>query len=695
MGSWARDELCPRSDLDLGFSGDESEIKKFMSEIQGMGLKLRSRVLSLEVIQSWPLLEQLSLLEAKPLTLKAEEFLGEVKKHLMGLETRKVLKAMAADREHRMKTFSIENVLEPNIKTGAGGLRDLQHYSQIQFLKPGLQVDEHVMQVMEYCRWFILTLRFKLHAIGGQDYLQADLQIELARWLGFYDFRSLMKQVQLCLSRSLFYSEWIQAWVACSKSKQEHLKEFKFKNPKQLKNLLEDSPNILSLYQIRQNMDALLTPAWIKSNPEFIDKWLSSVFSWKSSEKVLRGFFRSRLADLIDPRLRLIVGYNQHDQYHAYTADAHILNLLIEFKRVIQKPGRADGFKKIIASLNEKDLSILAWTCYYHDLGKGSSGAHEDVGMNYVLQDSKRFQRKRDWTAEVQWLVKNHLEFSKAAFRGDPGDDNVLTRLHALELSPDRVRRLMVFTFLDIRATHPKAWTPWKERLLLDLFAKLMDPEKSLEIERAQVLKKLYPELQWNRGFLSVVPFNILKKDLKKITGRSKESHFEFYTSPQLSKKGFYWVRYFNSENQKGVLLKALRTLFSLGCSVQQAFVFSIPIGVYDWFLVESPVSLESLKKRSRFIEPSETQFSKIRAKWDEISLMSTSEESWTLLLQGRDSRGLLMGTIEQMVQMGAEVKSARAQTWGRQVEDVIEIRPAGEDPEVWLKELVLRLSGS
>lgn len=692
LGSWAREELCPKSDLDLGFVGPESEIQNFMSQVQGLGFKLRSRILNAEVIASWPLLEQLSLMEARPLTEKARTALISFEPQWKARQIRQVVKSMREDRLQRMKTFSIENVLEPHLKTGAGGLREVLHFTQMAQIKADLEVDDHVKQVMDYCRWFFLTLRFKLHAIGGQDYLQADLQIELARWFGFSDFRALMKQVQLCLSRSLFYSEWIQEWALKPQTLRKKILSDRLTKPEQLRRKLEKSPDIVSLYQIRQRMDALLTPKWIRSHPRFIEDWQASVFSWKSSEKVLRGFFRSRLADLIDPRLRLIVGYNQHDQYHAYTADAHILNLLIEFKSLVQRPSKAGGFKKIITELSAKDLSLLAWTCYYHDLGKGSSGPHEDIGMRYVQEDSRHFKRKKEWTEEVQWLVKNHLEFSKAAFRGDPNDETTFSRLFELKLTPERIRRLMVFTFLDIRATHPKAWTPWKERLLLDLYGKLRDPEKSQEIERSQILQKIHPDFQWTKGFLSSVPFHHLKADLKKIRHKREAVSFEFYANSRFSRKGFYWVRYFNPDNEKGVLLKALRTLFSLGCSVQQAFVFSLPIGVYDWFLVESPVALEALKKRSQFLK-AEGKAPQAKAKWTQISLMSVNEGSWTLLFQGRDARGLLMNTVENIVDLGAEVKTARAQTWGRQVEDVIEIHPLPGTPEALVHELVLRMT--
>jgi [protein-PII] uridylyltransferase len=690
LGSWERQELCPKSDLDIGFWGPEQEVQKFVSEIQSSGMKIRSRLLSHSAILEWPRLEQLSLLKAKALTEFGKEQLLLWKKP-SARELREIYRLMEQDRKSRMRTFSIENVLEPHLKTGAGGLRDVLHFDQVRALHPDLEVEEHVLNVIEHCRWFLLTIRYKLHELGGQDYLQADLQIELAKWFGYSDFRSLMKQVQMSLSRVLFYSEWIQKQASASSKKRLQLQKIHFKNPEEVQKFLEKNSDILSIYQIRKVMDDLLTPTWIKKNPKKVSEWMNSTFSWKSSEEVLRAFFRSRLADQLDPRLRKIVGYNQHDQYHAYTADAHILNLLIEFKTLIQKPQKAHGFRKIIAELKEVDRSILSWTCYYHDLGKGQSGAHEEIGSEYVLQDHQRFRRSKSWTQEVDWLVKNHLEFSKAAFRGDPNDDQALARLYELDLTPERVRRLMVFTVLDIRATHPKAWTPWKEQLLLSLYRKLMDPERGVEVQRTIELQKKYPQLHWTPGFLNAVPFSALKMDLAKVKRSKPEENFEFFKGSGRAQKGFLWVRYFNPDNQKGILLQALRALFSLGCSVQQAYVLSLPFGAYDWFLVESPSGIEALRKRVSHLS-SGSASTRVQARWNRISMLSTTEQSWTLLLQGKDARGLLMHTIEVMVELGAEIKSARAQTWGRQVEDVVEMTPALEAPDLWLSKLAAKI---
>ena len=83
----------------------------------------------------------------------------------------------------------------------------------------------------------------------------------------------------------------------------------------------------------------------------------------------------------------------------------------------------------------------------------------------------------------------------------------------------------------------------------------------------------------------------------------------------------------------------------------------------------------------------------KIAARWDQVSMLSTTDTAWTILLQGKDARGLLMKTVQEMTAMGAEIKAARAQTWGRHVEDAIEMKPMAGDPEAWVQDLRSKLT--
>lgn len=683
LGSWARGELMPKSDLDIGFAGDESAVAVVVGELQKQGWKIRARVFDLESAKAWPDVEKLALLQARPLFDGAFDFPSR----LIGQDLRsrqKLVKAILADRKPRSeRSASFENVLEPQLKMGLGGLRDILQAQQVNLLFPNLINAEHGRQVLHYYRWFFNTIRLKLHLMGAGDHLLAPLQPDLAVWFGYSDFKDLMREVQKGLSRSLFYADWMAEAALVPEKKLTALENKEWKRPEAMILDLRKDSSILMQHQVRQKMDEKITDSWRKKSGGMIFKTFDEAFSPKKKEDFLRALFRSRLMDLIDPRLKPLIGYNQHDQYHAYTADTHILNLLIECKRAFRLPKRLGLFAPLVRKCTPMDQQILAWSCYYHDLGKGHGHDHETIGAKFVLSDQKRFRRSKAWIEEVSWIAQNHLEFSRAAFRENPRDEKTLKRLTELGLNPGRIRRLAVFTVLDICATHPKAWTPWKEKLLWDLVTNLSSPRKMEYLQTAQELEKKYGLGTLSASLLELVGPERIQKDLRLLKKKRSEPSFQVYKV-----RGGFWVRYFNPEDKPGLLLAALRTLFSAGCSVREAAIESIEgLGVYDWFMIESSLSAESLQKRVAHIQVPTTAAPEV--KWKSVEWLSVNDSAWTLLFRGRDQRGMLMATAERLHGLGAQIRSARVQTWGEQVEDVIEIAPIAQTrPDDWLKKL-------
>jgi [protein-PII] uridylyltransferase len=514
--------------------------------------------------------------------------------------------------------------------------------------------------------------------------LQASLQPELAHWMAFESFKDMMREIQKGLSRNLFYAEWTSAWALASESKRKKLQHKTWKTVSAMMADLRRDPDILLQRWVRRRMDTLVTPAWRKKSGPWIFRLLNQAFSPGASvndEAFLKSIFRCRLIDVLDPRLRRLVGYNQHDQYHAYTADTHILNLLLEFKRAFRSPRRLGGFAKWIQQCTPEDRRVLAWSCYYHDLAKGLAGDHEKIGAEYVHQDQKYFRQNEKWRDEVAWIVRYHLEFSRAAFRENPRDPVTLKKLAEIQLTPARIRRLALFTVLDIRATHPQAWTPWKEKLLLTLAESLSHPGQIQNLEKSKQLEKEFGAFPM--ALLELVGASRIDKDLRQLRGRSTEASFAVFPV-----RGGYWVRYFDPADRAGRLSFVLKVLFQAGCSVREALIQTIPqLGVYDWLMVESGLAPESLRRRLAIIARDSDDTARIpEFNWESVRWLSINEKSWTLLFRGRDQRGLLLATVNRLFQHGAQIRSARAQTWGQRVEDIIEIEPlADQSPDQWL----------
>lgn len=673
-GSWARDQISPRSDLDLGFWTDTPQTQALIRELQKTPLTLRARILTREDILTWPIPEQLAFLQHKALAAKAEQESSFQKQRLLSApesEKKKWVKILKEERDQRHRRgFEFENVLEPHIKTGRGGLRDIQQAEHLFALFPKLWTDPHLRSVMSSCLWFLLQIRFELHRLGAGDFLQAQLQIEIAKKLNYPDFKDFMREVQLCLSRVAFYSDFMFENALSSNAVRQKTLERNFQTGEDCVRALKKDPSLLTQYQVRRQMDSLIGPGWIRKNADLIEEYQGFLFSKSTPEKFLRAAFRSRLLDQLDPRLRSLVGYNQHDQYHAFTTETHILNLLLGLKSALRKPRTQGLFAGMIRELSARDESILMWACYYHDLAKGQGGDHEEVGEKWVRQDGRSRERSDVFTDEVAWLVRHHLEFSKAAFREDPRSEKTWQRLFALGLNPGRIRRLSLFTILDIQATHPKAWTPWKEKLLFDLAQNLIHPSRLKILKAKQKIEKEFSFAVFELSFLEAVTPARIARDLRRV----KTSKIKLGFRVEKVRGGF-WVRYFVKDDAPGILVQALKSLFAAGASVQAAWVHTLPdFGVYDWFFVSSNLNAEVFERRLELLDPQKIKLPQLA--WTELQIEKPpGQNHWILHLVGPDQRGLLTGTAEKIQELGGNILAAQIQTWGERAEDRITVQ--------------------
>jgi [protein-PII] uridylyltransferase len=170
------------------------------------------------------------------------------------------------------------------------------------------------------------------------------------------------------------------------------------------------------------------------------------------------------------PAFGKIVGQMQHDLFHVYTVDEHILNVLANLRR-FAKPELKHEFplcSQLFADFQKPHLLYLA--ALFHDIAKGRGGDHSTLGT----QDAKRFCRlhglPREDTSLVAWLVEVHLKMSSTAQKSDLSDQNVIEQFARFVKTETRLIALYLLTVADIRGTSPAVWNAWKARLLESLF---------------------------------------------------------------------------------------------------------------------------------------------------------------------------------------------------------------------------------
>jgi [protein-PII] uridylyltransferase len=167
---------------------------------------------------------------------------------------------------------------------------------------------------------------------------------------------------------------------------------------------------------------------------------------------------------------RRIVGRMQHDLFHVYTVDQHILMVLRNLRRfLIPEHAHEYPFCSQLASQFESPW-VLYLAALFHDIAKGRGGDHSELGA----REARRFCRDHDVPREsaqaVEFLVRHHLTMSRIAQKEDLSDTAVIDGFAKLVGTPQRLTALYLLTVADIRGTGPKVWNAWKGKLLEDLY---------------------------------------------------------------------------------------------------------------------------------------------------------------------------------------------------------------------------------
>ena len=405
--------------------------------------------------------------------------------------------------------------LEPNIKEGPGGLRDIQligwvakrHFS-VDSLKE--LVGHNFLTPQEYEQLengqnFLWKIRFALHILckRHEERLLFDYQRELAQQFGYNDCEGK-------LAVECFMTEYYQTVMQLERLNEMLLQYFQeiiiFKDadaqPKKInrrfinykgyiaaanKNIFRNYPFALLEIFLLLCQDPELkgvrasTIRLIRAHGYLIDDSFRKDLRCRTLfMEILRQPFgithemrrmnRYGVLAAYIPEFKKIVGQMQHDLYHAYTVDEHTLKVLRNTRRLFvqEHDNELPLASKIAQSIPKPELLYMA--ALFHDIAKGRGGRHEEKGAI----DAEQFCQKHDLshrdTRLVSWLVRNHLNMSMTAQRKDINDPAVIHEFALLVGESQYLDYLYMLTVSDIRATSPKVWNSWKDALLSQLY---------------------------------------------------------------------------------------------------------------------------------------------------------------------------------------------------------------------------------
>jgi [protein-PII] uridylyltransferase len=522
VGGYGRGELFPHSDIDvlvlLSQPTDTDGIGGFITACWDVGLEIGSSVRTLEecvaeaqrdITVQTALLESRLLAGSRPLHAKMMQATRTV------LDPRAFLRAKVLELHQRhVKYENTPYALEPNCKESPGGLRDLQVPAWValaagfggnwrELEANGLLTRFEVAQLRRN-EGTLKLIRARLHAVAGrrEDRLVFDLQTAVAESCGYVATRT-QRASELLMHRYYWAAKAVaqlnqilllnmEERLAGSEGAPMRPINERFLDRGGMLEVardelyLEQPHAILETFLLRertpgiQGLSARTLRALYNARGTMNRAFRHDPANRRMFMHILRqpsGVTRSlRLMNQTSVLgrylwvFRRIVGRMQHDLFHVYTVDQHILMVVRNVRRFfIPEHAHEYPFCSHLASQWD-DPSLLYIAALFHDVAKGRGGDHSDLGAREVRRFCQDHGVSREGTGLVEFLVQHHLTMSRIAQKEDLSDPEVIARFAQRVGNERRLTALYLLTVADIRGTSPKVWNAWKGKLLEDLY---------------------------------------------------------------------------------------------------------------------------------------------------------------------------------------------------------------------------------
>jgi [protein-PII] uridylyltransferase len=542
-GGYGRGVLAPFSDIDLLFLTARRPSKHALQVVEyilyflwDLGLKVGHATRSVDECLSEGAKDstiRTSLLDARRLTGDEALFLDFHKRFraaCVKAGARNYIAAKQAERDMRHRRYGDSPfVVEPNIKEGRGGLRDLQTLywlaryvfdAQTMLEIAGLDAPGGaILSPMEakHARrsWeFLWTVRFHLHYVAGraEDRLTFDLQPVIGARMGYtrhgrqdgverfmrHYFLTVREVVRLTrvLEPAIIRAALGPPAIARQTDKALLAAGFVLADGKLLtatgRDFVTEPTQMLRILQVARDRNLELHPLAfralirnerrvisLRGNPRAAELFMNLMCNpnpehadgarWLAILNEV-GFLGRFLPDWAR-----VVGQMQFDTYHVFTVDEHT----IEAIKVLNALERGELYEiapvatGLIHELQSRRALYVAMLL--HDSAKGRGGDHSQIGAEIALYVGPALGLSAEETETVSWLVLHHLLLSQTAFKRDIDDPKTILDLAEVIQSPERLRLLLVLTVADMRAVSSKVWNNWKATLLRDLYSRVAE----------------------------------------------------------------------------------------------------------------------------------------------------------------------------------------------------------------------------
>ncbi|WP_288941371.1 [protein-PII] uridylyltransferase [uncultured Roseovarius sp.] len=532
VGGYGRGEMAPQSDVDLLFLTPykitpwaESVIESMLYILWDLRLKVghASRTIrdclrlgGEDFTIRTALLENRFLAGDRQL---ADHFRKRLWHELFDGSEREFIEAKLEERDARHeKQGGQRYMVEPNVKEGKGGLRDLQslfwiakylhHVDSVADLVDVGMFTEDEFDTFAKAENFLWAVRCHIHLITGRptDQLTFDLQVEVAERMGYKDTAG-RRAVEVFMQDYFRHATQVGdlTRIFLTKLEAAHVKSQPllqriFRRKRKLKKgytevhgrlaiadeeaFLSDPLNLLRLFEEGLRTGLLIHPdamRLVTANLDLIDDtfrndpkarklFLDLLLKHGNPERALRRMNELGVLSAFIPEFEPIVALMQFNMYHSYTVDEHTIQCISNLAQ-IERGERTDDLP-LSSSILEAGVNrrVLYVALLLHDIGKGRDEDHSIVGARIARKVAPQLGLKPKEVDTVEWLVRYHLLMSDMAQKRDIADPRTVRDFAKAVQTKDRLDLLCVLTVCDIRGVGPTTWNNWKASLLRALY---------------------------------------------------------------------------------------------------------------------------------------------------------------------------------------------------------------------------------
>lgn len=523
VGGYGRAQQFPHSDVDLLIllpqsDSDTSAAERFVTACWDLRLEIGHSVRSVEQCcaeAAGDLTVRTALLETRRITGRAAPARQLAERLRAQLDVDDFIRDKTLEmRQRHVKFEDTPYSLEPNCKESPGGLRDLHLLAWVakaaglgnswrDLAARGLLTHAELLAIARNER-ILMLIRGHLHLLAGrrEDRLVFDLQTPLARTLGFNE-QSDRRASEALMQRYYWAAKAVTQLCTIVLQNMTALRtpaqadevapiDARFRNRGGLLDIVDDrvfarEPSallhaFLTLGQhpeltgmTAQTMraiwrDRMLIDARFRRDPVNRKLFMQILRAPRGITHTLRRMNQLSVLGRYLPVFRRIIGRMQHDLFHVYTVDQHILMVVRNVRRftMAQHAHEYPFCSELMAGFDAPWLIYVA--ALFHDIAKGRGGDHSALGKLDALRFARDHGLAKTDAEFIAFLVEHHLTMSTVAQKHDLSDPATIESFAALVGDERRLTALYLLTVADIRGTSPKVWNAWKGKLLEDLF---------------------------------------------------------------------------------------------------------------------------------------------------------------------------------------------------------------------------------